>query len=252
MLENYAEELARSPKDSPRFDYVAWYATHYFYYYPPEFERFKPVVTNVLDFSSPIFRDLQKNADLIKNRYRNSVLYFDSRADLLLSELESQGRLQNTIVVITGDHGEEFWEHGRFSHTYGISNEQTMVALFMLFPNQAKSQYDFSSHDDIMPTIFDSMGIALPDEKIMTGNSLLQYDPKLDYALTSMGIMMFQVHYEHVVIGSPYKVSFINNGPIEPGTVYDLEDNRLLEFDATRVDELLHMARDSKTLLKPR
>jgi hypothetical protein len=141
MVGAYVASL-RSPPGGPRFDYVVLDSTHYDYSYPPEFERFTPAMTLDLGIRDGLIirpginDELSPRAPFIRNRYQNSVLYADSLVETILAALRDTKRLERTIVVVTGDHGEEFWEHGVFGHGYGhLSREQCEVPLLLRLPS---------------------------------------------------------------------------------------------------------------------
>jgi arylsulfatase A-like enzyme len=65
--------------------------------------------------------------ELLSNRYDASIREADASLGAYLAELESRGRLQNTIVVVTSDHGEEFNEHGQIGHERSLYRELLLV-----------------------------------------------------------------------------------------------------------------------------
>jgi arylsulfatase A-like enzyme len=69
--------------------------------------------------------------------YDSSISYVDDQIDALLNELDRRGTLQNTVVVITSDHGEEFNEHGFLTHGNSLYRELVHVPLIVLAPGEA-------------------------------------------------------------------------------------------------------------------
>ncbi len=67
-----------------------------------------------------------------RNAYEATLAYLDREMDRLLGELERRGDLENTIVVITSDHGEQFMEHGLFDHGNSLYRYATEVPLVMI------------------------------------------------------------------------------------------------------------------------
>src|SRR5690606_13389258 len=59
---------------------------------------------------------LRPRIDLIKHRYANAAHWIDVQVGRVVAELERQDLRDNTIVIITGDHGEEFLEKGSWGH----------------------------------------------------------------------------------------------------------------------------------------
>jgi arylsulfatase A-like enzyme len=80
----------------------------------------------------------QRELDDVRRRltdlYDECLYGLDAELGRFLSELRAEGRLANTWVVITADHGEHFGEHGRFGHGSSLYNEQTHVPLILIPP----------------------------------------------------------------------------------------------------------------------
>lgn len=222
MVDSYLTSIRTAPSDVPRFDYVVLDSTHYDYSYPPEFEKFTPAMTLDLGFRDGIIvRDgindeLMPRAAFVKNRYQNSVLYADSLVQKIVDALRQTGRLERTIVVVTGDHGEEFWERGTFGHGYGrLSREQCEVPLVMRIPGTVPStHYQYSSHADVFPTVFDAMGLETDSEAFMNGKSLLRYDPSRDFAVVGYGITGDQIDPRLVVAEGGLAVHWVDAPPL--------------------------------------
>lgn len=68
------------------------------------------------------------------DRYRGAIRYLDEQLDSLLTTLEKRGVLDNTIVVITSDHGEQFGEHEQWNHANSLYRQVVHVPLVILFP----------------------------------------------------------------------------------------------------------------------
>ena len=66
--------------------------------------------------------------------YSDCIAFLDEQLDHLLSQLQGQGLLGNTTVIITSDHGEGFGDHGFFGHAYGVSLDEIGVPLVILSP----------------------------------------------------------------------------------------------------------------------
>lgn len=78
--------------------------------------------------------------------------------------LPAFARDKNTIVVITSDHGEEFWEHGNFEHGKSVYETVTRVPLMISVPGKAPTVIDDPvSQVDFAPTILRLAGIAVPE-----------------------------------------------------------------------------------------
>lgn len=75
--------------------------------------------------------------DKLKKAYREEVTEFDTAFKKLYEDLEENGTLENTIIIITSDHGEEFGEHGSVGiHGIGTYREVIWVPLVIFHPNK--------------------------------------------------------------------------------------------------------------------
>ncbi len=104
-------------------------------------------------------------ADWFAAAYDEGLRYTDELLGGFLRALERRGILENTLVVITSDHGEEFWEHGQFGHGYTVYREQVDVPLVMRHPRLAtggRRVPDIVSLVDLAPTILELAGVPQP------------------------------------------------------------------------------------------
>jgi arylsulfatase A-like enzyme len=66
--------------------------------------------------------------------YDGSIAYLDHELGRLFDELELRGILDDTIVIVTSDHGEQFGEHGKFEHGNSLYRQLVEVPLVIRFP----------------------------------------------------------------------------------------------------------------------
>ncbi len=146
--------------------------------YPPEFARFgKGEETNYLVAG-------EQEVAAAKRDYMNALAFNDALAGKLIAGLRKGGWLKNTIVVFTGDHGEEFREHGYFGHTSAFTPEQTHVAFILHLPGIGHREVThLTSHLDFVPTVMQTLGYTNPPGDYSNGGPI--FDPDhLDYAVT--------------------------------------------------------------------
>jgi arylsulfatase A-like enzyme len=100
----------------------------------------------------------------LQDLYDAEITSLDLQLTELFSRLREQGLLDNAVVVITSDHGEEFHEHGHVGHGWSLYNELTHVPLLILTPNSHSRDdiRDVVSLVDIAPTLLDYAGITAP------------------------------------------------------------------------------------------
>lgn len=159
------EELA---KPGPRLVYSFYHATHYPYDHDkePRFMKYLPEVEYDFNYNrSGLFEWKEQ----IVNRYKNTLLNMDEWYRQMLEKVD----LDKTIVVITGDHGEEFFQQGRLGHCSALNIHQTMTPCLVYIPGVEPRDVTFvTSHADIMPTIADALGHAKKPETL--GQSLFE------------------------------------------------------------------------------
>jgi hypothetical protein len=94
------------------------------------------------------------------NRYKNSVAWVDSLLGRFFDALEATHRLDRSIIVVTGDHGEAFWEHGSGTHGSDLGREQLEVGFALRLPGEAPRHFDATfSLMDVMPTVLTRLGV---------------------------------------------------------------------------------------------
>jgi arylsulfatase A-like enzyme len=99
------------------------------------------------------------------SQYDGGIAYLDSQIGKLLARLRELNSYENTLILITSDHGEAFGEHGLMQHGTGsVYGDQVHVPLLVKFPGQHQAHQSdaLTSHVDMMPTVLDVAGCALP------------------------------------------------------------------------------------------
>ena len=104
--------------------------------------------------------------------YAGEIRYADAQLGALLAHLERLGRIENTLVVVTADHGEGLGEHDELTHAYAIYDATQHVPLVMRGPGlpQGVVVEEIARTADLMPTLMDWLG--LPELRDIDGESL--------------------------------------------------------------------------------
>jgi arylsulfatase A-like enzyme len=105
--------------------------------------------------------------------YDGEVGYLDGYLGQLFDWLKAEELYDDTLIVLTGDHGEEFQEHGGWWHGQTLYQEQIAVPLIIKYPQQARAGsvvVELARSLDLAPTILDVSGVPIPAE--MMGRSL--------------------------------------------------------------------------------
>ena len=114
----------------------------------------------------------QRPADFmarVRDLYDGEIRGVDRSLEKLLGELERRGLMENTVLVVTSDHGEEFEEHGRMSHGLSLYEEVVRVPLVIHAPHRpdqitAGLRGGLASLVDVMPTLADLLGLSGGEE----------------------------------------------------------------------------------------
>jgi glucan phosphoethanolaminetransferase (alkaline phosphatase superfamily) len=150
---------ARRNKSQPYCLYVFLNSTHHNYHYPPSYEIYTPVVDK--NYNHFMGDDkLKAFKEKIFNRYKNSVRYMDSILENLYSIFKEEIDSNNLALIITGDHGEEFWDQCCLGHGASyLYNSRTRVPLVCCLPGKPVVKYNCTSSTELIPTLFDYLDV---------------------------------------------------------------------------------------------
>ncbi len=153
---------------------------HHDYVPPGEWAtRFDPDYTGTIDgrdyFFNPRIWDEANQRRVIGDRdlqhiralYRGEIGWVDEQLGRLIERLREVGRLERTLIVITSDHGEAFFERGLRGHKQTVFDEVLRVPLLIVLPEELRegappsvgAQVELS---DVLPTVLDYAGIEAP------------------------------------------------------------------------------------------
>ncbi|HEY2748447.1 MAG TPA: sulfatase-like hydrolase/transferase [Polyangia bacterium] len=163
---------------TPSFLFLFFDATHVDYSYPPRFAVETPALDDdwlqkigvaVADVPPALRAPMQR-------RYRNSVRFVDDAVGALLEERAAALAAGTLAVVVVGDHGEAFWEHGAWGHVGAPTDPAAIeVPLIACLPGAAAPAVETSRHADVMPTLIDYLKPSPPiaAAQFSSGRSLL-------------------------------------------------------------------------------
>jgi arylsulfatase A-like enzyme len=162
-LDAVSRWLAHEADERPMFLFVHLWDVHYDYDPPHEYvEMFDPGYAGTLDASdlmhNPAINDHMAPRDLqhLIALYDGAIRFTDEILGKVLSAIEARGRMQNTLLVITADHGEEFFEHGDKGHQQTLFDEVVHVPLVVRWPERLPAGpivRDQVRLVDVMPTL---------------------------------------------------------------------------------------------------
>ncbi len=130
--------------------------------------------------------------DFVRALYDSNVSYQDDLLGKLIEKLEAWGIYDQTMIIITADHGDELWEDGRFGHGGSARETLAHVPLLIHYPKLFPAAKILSGTDgvDIVPTLADALGVAHDPE--WQGMSLVP----VAHGQTAYPMLSFQSRYE--------------------------------------------------------
>ncbi len=189
------------------------------------------------------------------DRYRNALHYADAALGQLLRGLEERGLINDTLLVLFGDHGEAFGQHeGNYAHTLHIYEENVRVPYLLALPGQHEPLRVRrpASLIDTAPTILDLLGFSIPAS--YQGSSLLDQKERMalcytDYSLGLLGLRDGRWKFIHEIETNRSKLFDLEADPGE-------RHNRAEEFPERATAYREHLLRWSAAqrehILRPR
>jgi arylsulfatase A-like enzyme len=214
----------------------------------PEFtrDRYFELVARVFGRGEPI---APAEREHLISQYDGSLAYLDAELRRLVEQLKRLGLYDDTLVIITSDHGEAFGEHNFLGHLQSLEQHQLWIPLLIHYPGQRDGRrVDWRvSQVDLLPTVLEALGIDAPGE--LDGQSLLRLQPagnRLVFAeahvdAENKGIRPDYPDRELAVLAENLKLISRSNGEIR---LHDLaadpaEDHNLYHPAHPRAAELL-------------
>jgi len=97
--------------------------------------------------------------------YDGEIRQTDEDLGVFLRYLSESGLMKKTVIIIMGEHGEQFYEHGNTSH-HGLYDEMIRIPMAMHLPDSESVEYGkLVSQVDVLPTVLDIIGVygSVPD-----------------------------------------------------------------------------------------
>ncbi|MGK0219871.1 MAG: arylsulfatase A-like enzyme [Planctomycetota bacterium] len=120
-----------------------------------------------------------------RDLYDANLVYVDQVLGRLCDQLRAAGLWENTLVVVTSDHGEAFWQHGRWGHNDHLYDEMVHVPLVVRWPANAQGPAAgtrvkaLASLMDVAPSVIEWTGTAADPEALRTMDGI-SLQPLLD------------------------------------------------------------------------
>ena len=180
-VQNISDIIGKLDKRDPKrpfYGFMFFESTHAPYTFPED-DAIRKDYQKDLNY---INMNLKDNVGQIHARYINAAHHIDAQVGRLLEYLEKSGMKDNTIVMFTGDHGEEFMEKGHWGHGHNriFPEEQIRVPLVMHIPGRKPELIRHrTSHLQISQTLLEQMGVRQDPLSYSSASNLFKPMPYL-------------------------------------------------------------------------
>jgi arylsulfatase A-like enzyme len=187
----------------PFFVHMNLQSSHVPYVIPDDFpHRFSP---KKLDFAIMWGKFPIEKIDIVKGRYADSLFYEDTQLARLFEYLKSNGLWENTVIVVGGDNGEAFYEHGFAAHASSLFNEVMKVPMIIRAPDLEPGVDDRPAmFIDVPPSVFELLG--LPSHPSFQGIGLIHSQPDPNRSLYM--IVQTPAATQSAIVRSGFKLLF--------------------------------------------
>ena len=218
--------IDRRDESRPFMVYMFFEGTHANYTFPADSVIAQPYLEDFNYLSA----DFAGQMAQIKNRYLNAAHHVDRQMGRVIAHLRQKGMLDDTIVIVLGDHGEEFMERStRWGHAAEFNRYQTSTPAVLWVPGEKPRVVSgITSHLDMPATVMPLLGVRNPPADYSQGQNLLAADFHRDYAVAAD---WHRVAY----IGEKYKVAFpINATGVVRTEVLDGDDRPVADREQAK------------------
>jgi len=173
----------------------------------------------------------------IKELYDAEVRYVDDNVGRLLDYLKESQIYDDSLIVFTSDHGEEFWDHGGVEHGHSLYNELLHVPLIIKLPkaNDGNVENMRVTTQSIMRTVLDACGISYDRDRLIAGSLYpLLVENRSEFTeepLVSTGLLFYGERESVIFDDKKYIRSLISNEEelydltLDPDEKYSINEN---------------------------
>ncbi|MFO8009093.1 MAG: sulfatase [Candidatus Brocadiia bacterium] len=191
LLPDVNRWLDQRQGEQPFFLYIHTYDPHHNYNAPGQFRDmfagdYSGPLRERADLRPSVFRERkdwsEEERRYIQARYDGEIAFSDAMLSRFVAYLRAEGLWENSLFILTADHGEGFEERGYWGHGFSVFPEQVSVPLIIKLPGQAQGGRVAGPVGgiDVLPTILDVLEFRY--EGPVSGQSLL---PALEGGLTA-------------------------------------------------------------------
>ncbi len=184
----FLQTIDSHPKDKPLFSFVFLDAPHG-YSYPEEHNKYGAPEGEINYLS------VSKGSEELKTtiqRYKNAIYYNDFLFGKMIEKLKEKDLYENSLIIFTSDHGQEFFEQGYFGHNTAFSKGQIHIPFIVKLPKSLQNtglekniNNYLTSHQDVVPTLLSLLGVSTDPEAYSNGKNFFSDTFKRDYIFSS-------------------------------------------------------------------
>jgi arylsulfatase A-like enzyme len=167
--------LPQSNVEGPLFMFIYYFDPHVWYDPPPPYNTlFDPNYGGTFD--GRVYQDgkdvvlgrimpSERDVEHLLALYDGEIAYWDAEFGRLMQHLQGAGMLENTLIIVTADHGELFGEHGEWTHGNALYEEVIRIPLVARYNGVIEPGTVIEmpvQNIDLMPTILDFAGMSIP------------------------------------------------------------------------------------------
>jgi membrane-anchored protein YejM (alkaline phosphatase superfamily) len=218
LVETWFDFLDRRRGDAPLFGYL--------HFDPPitNLPPGTPLPPGLDDVALEASAGVRARRELLE--YRRRLFFVDGLVGNVLTDLERRGLDQNTLVIVTGDHGEEYDDSGQdlWGHGTGYSDYQIRTPLMLRWPGRAPDRLRHrTSHYDVAPTLLQEVfGCANPPSDFAIGRNL--------FAGEDWDYLPIRSYFNRAIV-TPESVIVTY-----PGGIYEVRDRAYRPTGSLRLD----------------
>jgi membrane-anchored protein YejM (alkaline phosphatase superfamily) len=222
----FSNWISKQDKSKPIFSFVFLDAPHG-HSYPKEFTKFRPDNKGDINYLTINSSD----RDILFNQYKNAIYFNDKLFADMIKVLKTNNLYENSIIIFSSDHGEEFYEYGGYGHNNAFNKSQINSPLLIKIPNhKSKIVTKITSHQDIAPTLLTILGVANSTKSYSNGKNLLDDNYHRDFIFSSNWSSSAIVTKNYTQIYSNLPNEIFNN---------EVRDNEKYKITDKNIDKLL-------------
>ena len=183
------ERIEQCTQEKPLFSFIFLDAPHG-YSSPKSFNPFKASEESINYLT--VNKD-GKDIKAVYAQYKNAVSYNDTLFGEMIEKLKAKGLYDESLIIYTSDHGQEFYEYGYFGHNSSFSRAQVVTPMIIKLPNSLKKEIELpsefpsilTSHNDIVPTLLTLLGLENKSSDYSNGKNIFDKTFSREYVFSA-------------------------------------------------------------------